>query len=65
MSDLPEIEDIRRVTYNPDDVIVIRLQGRASMYTTQRVVDQLRAAFPAQKIVVLDEGIALDVVGPA
>jgi hypothetical protein len=63
-TDLPEIEDIRRVTYNPDDVIVVRLKGRADVRTIQRAADQVRGAFPDQKILVLDESASLDVVAP-
>jgi hypothetical protein len=62
--DLPEIEVVRRVTYSPDDVIVVRLKGAATAEDLHRLWATVREAFPTQRVLVLDDCATLDVVSP-
>ena len=59
-----EVKDIRRVTYNPNDVIVVRCATRITPEVAQAMKDRLRDAFPTQKIVILDPSVELDFVAP-
>jgi len=67
LDDLPPIRDIVRITYNPDDVIVVRFVGRQriSNEVAQQVKERMRSAFPVQEIVVTDEDWVFDVITPA
>ena len=66
MSDLPEVEDITRITYRPDDVIVARLKHPISSWEAGRHLhDQLAAAFPEQQILIVDPSCKLEVMAPA
>lgn len=65
MTDLPEIQDVVRVTYNPDDVIVARVKRLPSWEAGRLLHERLAAAFPLQRIVILDSAVALEVMAPA
>jgi hypothetical protein len=65
MTDLPEIQDIVRVTYNPDDVIVARVKRLSSWEAGRLLHERLTAAFPLQRIVILDSAVELEVMAPA
>jgi hypothetical protein len=66
LSELPPIRDIVRITYNPDDVIVVRCVGRhIPEQVAQAVKEHMRSAFPVQEIVVTDEDWVIDVMTPA
>lgn len=62
---LPEVLDAKRVTYNPDDVIVLRCSGRISQDQASQMEARLRTAFPTQELLILDSALTLDVIAPA
>jgi hypothetical protein len=61
---LADIEDVKRITFNPDDVILVRCKHAVSAETNQRIKDYLRTAFPVQEVVVVGGPITLDVMTP-
>jgi hypothetical protein len=64
MSELPEIQDLKRITYSPDDVIVARVGRPVSAEEADRLNTQLQAAFPGRKVLVIGPTVEVDVVAP-
>lgn len=63
--DLPELTSISRLALKPGDVIVISCPGRLTESDMYRMKEVLRAHIPeANKILILDSGLTLDVVTP-
>ena len=62
--ELPEVEDIKRVTYNPLDTIVLRVRGTLSADAADRLRYQIASQFRGHKVIVLDSGMTLDVLAP-
>jgi hypothetical protein len=65
VSDLPEVQDIVRVTYRPDDVIVARVKRLLSYDEALTLRDRLRERFPDQQILIVDPTVDLEVMAPA
>jgi predicted RNA-binding protein associated with RNAse of E/G family len=62
--ELPEIEDIKRITYNPDDVIVVRANRHLHQEVAERIKKQLEVYFPSQQIIVLSDDLRIEVMAP-
>ena len=62
--ELPEVEDIKRITYNPLDTIVLRVRGTLSADAADRLRYQIASQFRGHKVIVLDSGMTLDVLAP-
>jgi hypothetical protein len=65
VSDLPEVQDIVRVTYSPSDVIVARVKRLLSYDEALTMRDRLRERFPDQQILIVDPTVDLEVMAPA
>jgi hypothetical protein len=63
-TDLSELGEVVRAYLGPDDVIVLRSQWKLSDEAKDSMTEKLRGVFPDNKIVVLDEGLDLMLVGP-
>ncbi len=61
---VPEVEDIKRITYNPLDTIVLRVRGTLSADAADRLRYQIASQFRGHKVIVLDSGMTLDVLAP-
>lgn len=59
-----EIESIKRVTLNPNDVLVVSASAPISAESAKMLKDRFRDAFPDNTVVVLDNRINLTVMGP-
>jgi hypothetical protein len=64
MSELPEIQDLKRITYSPDDVIVARVGRPVSAQEAHQIKTQLQDAFPGRKVLVIDPTVEIDVAAP-
>ena len=64
MSELPEVEDIKRITYNPLDTIVLRVKEQLSAEAADRLRYQIASQFRGHRVIVLDGGMTLDVLAP-
>jgi len=63
--ELPEIEEIRRVSLKPGDVLVVRLLNRmASRALADMVRVHVGHHFPGHTVLVLDQASTLEVVSP-
>lgn len=63
MSDAIELEDIKRLTLNPDDVLVVRFVDRMPRDHIVRLVEMVRTELPHHnKVLVLDGGASLDIL---
>lgn len=61
---MPGIEDIKRVTYNPGDTLVVRLLGRLSRADADKVRSYVEPFFPGARILVIDEVTEITVMAP-
>ena len=60
-----ELEDIKRLTLGPDDVLVIRVPDRMPAQSIQALGMGVKAALPhGNKVLILDAGMTLDVLTP-
>lgn len=57
-----KIEHVRVEDLHPDDVIVTRCDGRVSVEVLQHIRDALQPYFPDNKVVVLADGMELEIV---
>jgi hypothetical protein len=68
--ELPEVTELERITFNPDDVIVARVKRSPGTYplanaTALSLRDRLREFFPVQKIIVIDDDkVKIEVMTP-
>lgn len=59
-----EIDDMKIVRLEPDDVLVFFHPGRMSMKQVNVLDAQIGAAFPGRKFIVLQEGLSLEALRP-
>ena len=59
--DIEKLQKIDTKELQPGDVVVITTKGPVSEETAARLRDYLKPCFPQQKILVLDNGITLDI----
>lgn len=62
MSELPEIEAVRKVALTPGDFLVIRVKGRCSAVDVVGIRDEIRRLFRWHDVVVVDGSVELSVV---
>lgn len=57
-----ELETIKKVTLNPEDIVVVRCHQLIRTEERAQYLDNLRAFFPDNKCILLDGGMELDVI---
>ncbi|WP_412063981.1 hypothetical protein [Rhizobium sp. SYY.PMSO] len=57
-----DIEDVRRIEFRPGDRLVLRVKGRLSAEMFERIKRILEAFAPGVPVLVLDDGMSLDVL---
>ena len=57
-----ELEDLKKVSVNSGDVLVLRTKRVLSSHQTQQLKDKLLSAFPDNKVLVLSDGLELLIV---
>ena len=58
-------DDVLRLDLRPGDVIVLLVKRKLSLADQAAIRGQLATVFPANKVLILDEGTSLAIVGPA
>jgi hypothetical protein len=58
-----EIQDVQRVRLEPGDVLVVRYDGILASSAKDRVAQQFETLFPDHKVIVMDGGPKVSVVG--
>lgn len=56
------IEDVKRLHLEPGDTLVLRIPDQTPLDEVGRMAEQMAAAFPEHKTVILGRGLELDVV---
>lgn len=56
------VKDATRVRIEPGDVVVVRLAGRHEAKRMHEIALHLEPVFPGTRVLVLDDGVTLDVV---
>src|SRR2546428_6476703 len=59
-----QIEDVKRLTLNPGDVLVVHIPFQAEVGTLRDMARQMEAFLPGNKVLVIAQGVELEVVGP-
>ena len=57
-----EIEDIKRLSLKPDDVLMIRSKDKLSGFVKNELRKTLTSVFPDNKILIVDGGFDLSIV---
>ena len=58
-----EIKDLKKVNLKPGEVLVVTVPGDTLWTQKARIKEQMKEFFPDNKIMIIDEGISLDVAG--
>lgn len=57
-----EIDELKRVSLNPGEVILVRSQSRLSAFQKDDIRGTLKKAFPDNEIVIVDGNLDLSIV---
>lgn len=58
------IEDVRKLSVSKGDVIVVRVKHAISHDAHERIKETVSRRFPDNEIIVLDNGMSIDVFTP-
>jgi hypothetical protein len=62
VSELPEITEVQRITLKPGDRLAVRSASRLTPDTARRIKEVVEATWPGVPVLVLDDGMSLEVV---
>jgi hypothetical protein len=58
----PEVPEVRLLRVRPGDVVVIRLQGLVDLDVMDAMAKSMKALFPGNEVVVLEDGAEIEVL---
>jgi hypothetical protein len=61
----PKVREVQRVRLEPDDVVVLKLQDKLTRDGLERILADVKRAFPDNRVAVLEDDMALTVWGKA
>lgn len=60
-----EIEDVKRLDLKPTDIVVIRVASALSMERIAHLAHEVKQAIPDNRVLVLDSGMGMYLLGEA
>lgn len=58
----PKAQEIKKVEVKPSDILVVTCKDRLSCEGFKRLHDNVKSAFPENKVVILDQGFSLEII---
>lgn len=59
---LPEIEEVRRISLKPGDVLLVRVDREISAAEAQQIKDIVQPKFPANEVLIADQRADFEVI---